>query len=1441
MKFIASKRSGRVTNFALAALLVVSTLTASVPFIFSQAANAVENYTSQSTGIGDWSADRTFPSGGADTIAFGGRSNVLNINIDTANASTDPGFYRTEGLKKDVAANDSIRADLYVDSSWSTKDVRAGLWGTGQDAGSVTAYPIVEFVTAGITGSYTGWRIYNTVDGSWTQLPDVAFNNDGWNTLETTLDATSGIFVYKINGVAVGTADSNGSSSIQTITLNSFNDGSNNVAENYAANWSNVQTGINDQNYSNVYVSTTGSDLNDGTTATAPFATIQKALDKVSVNGTVHVASGSYTASDLNVHTQGTKLIGDAGAKLVIPAVAEGVQVNAVDIHANNVTVSGFEAYSEQILDSYKVHTWTGTIQRGVAVPINVTGFTISGNNIHNVRNGILVDGQGNTGSITGNTIENTKGAISVQYTDGTGIAISGNQQGPIGNAWAVNLHLNGHFDAGVYSNAKIATIAPAPAQTVIRNLSTANGGWSVQDQGYATSNRSEVNINANGSATAQGDPLGNIDTFAHGIDAVIDGGLVKVTGPYTLTTNLNVTKPVVIDGQGNTITTSGGSQIFTFLASGSTFKNFTVQKDDNADQNIIGIQGNNTTITGNGFFAHFSVPANAGTTRALVVSTSTGTTISGNDFEHIRQPAYINDNATGVISANNVFDTKGFVLVANSNFSVTGNSFTANFADVAIIDNDGNPATPVVNNYTCPVTLAMIANNGNANVDNQVLTTPCPVQAPTSPRWLSHTGVILGAYTNVNLVTPAWNAPLSGADHYEYSYTSPTDSNWSAPAAFSGTSIPDQSFYGAGNNGTEGAWRFRVRTVDVTGDTSAWVESPVLTYDKTAPTVSTLVAPAPISNVVLNTGTFLLDWTDATDGAGSGVAYYEYQAANNGAVDSDGTLLAQNIVYETNKPGNQGPLPTSQVQASGTPDGTYYWQVRAIDNAGNASAWSEVGKVTVDTVKPAAPTVTATGITTGTTTNQGSVNILWTTPSTDTTKYDYRVWTNIAGDPYNGVANAYYDNGLTGNSRNGAFTQGDGTYFVQVRAIDAAGNISDWSNTFTVTYDHIAPAAPVLKVKVGSTDLVSGQSTNSYDFTQYWNTPTGSPVKYEYKYWNNISTSAYNDESHPYDVFNNGTSQPGEFNQGEGTHYIQVRAIDAAGNASDWSNTFTLVYDATAPGVSISAVITNPTDISGTVTEAATVKVTIDGTTYTTSSVGGNWSIPTPVLATGTYTVSVVATDPASNTTSPAVTAQLPIDKTGPAVAVDTSTDTTNQPTITGTVDADADHVNIVVEDANGVVVESGAATYITGGTTWSYATQTALPNGNYTVFARAYDAFSNFTDNSAVVTVAVAPAIAPATAPTTTATVTSSTTPIITNPAAAAVLGATTENAASTDAAVKGASDDKAAAAVSSEAGKGQIFGIAWFWWILILAVIAGIAWFIAAAVRRRNEANS
>jgi hypothetical protein len=202
-------------------------------------------------------------------------------------------------------------------------------------------------------------------------------------------------------------------------------------------------------------------------------------------------------------------------------------------------------------------YAWGGTITRGIFVYTGHTGFNITGNTIQGLRNNILVDGR-DTGSITNNTIDNSKSGISVQYTDaGTGntegytIDISGNKEGQFGNEWGVNMHLNGHDDGTgnlVGNSVKIAAVAPTDVQDALKANSAANNGWTVQDQGYSTSNRTAVTVASTGSDSNQGSQLSPLATIQTGVDAVVTGGTVNVqAGNYT--GNVTINRPVVLKG----------------------------------------------------------------------------------------------------------------------------------------------------------------------------------------------------------------------------------------------------------------------------------------------------------------------------------------------------------------------------------------------------------------------------------------------------------------------------------------------------------------------------------------------------------------------------------------------------------------------------------------------------------------------------------------------------------------------------------------------------------------------------------------------------------------------------------------------------------------------------------------------------------------------------
>lgn len=198
------------------------------------------NNTSVPFVLSEWTTDRTAPSGGYDVEDFGGRTGTLRMGVDTSQ-QTQPSFYYYEGLQKNINGATAVGADLYVDSSWSTNKVRAGLWGVGQDAsGNITAYPVVEYTTDGTAG-YQGWRVFNDETGEWTQLPAVSVNENGWNTVHIVYNPATTVFDLYINGQSAGTSVATGSVSLSAVILDNYNYGS--EGSNYDVHWSNLTVG----------------------------------------------------------------------------------------------------------------------------------------------------------------------------------------------------------------------------------------------------------------------------------------------------------------------------------------------------------------------------------------------------------------------------------------------------------------------------------------------------------------------------------------------------------------------------------------------------------------------------------------------------------------------------------------------------------------------------------------------------------------------------------------------------------------------------------------------------------------------------------------------------------------------------------------------------------------------------------------------------------------------------------------------------------------------------------------------------------------------------------------------------------------------------------------------------------------------------------------------
>ncbi|MFJ2766292.1 fibronectin type III domain-containing protein [Streptomyces sp. NPDC087300] len=160
-------------------------------------------------------------------------------------------------------------------------------------------------------------------------------------------------------------------------------------------------------------------------------------------------------------------------------------------------------------------------------------------------------------------------------------------------------------------------------------------------------------------------------------------------------------------------------------------------------------------------------------------------------------------------------------------------------------------------------------------------------------------------------------------------------------------------------------------------------------------------------------------------------------------------------------------------VDVSADPDVTYAYKIRAVDDAGHVSPYTETQRGTVDTVAPFAPRDL-----TRSREDERGVTLTWRTGDSDAVKYVvYR-----AESPNAPRTKAGSTTSLTFRD-----TKGDAgrTYVYEVRGVDAVGNESASSNfvtgTKTVT-DATAPKAPSL----GNARLVGKRLTLSWSQSPY-------------------------------------------------------------------------------------------------------------------------------------------------------------------------------------------------------------------------------------------------------------------------------------------------------------------------------------------------------------------
>ncbi|MEB3198834.1 MAG: Ig-like domain-containing protein [Candidatus Sericytochromatia bacterium] len=453
--------------------------------------------------------------------------------------------------------------------------------------------------------------------------------------------------------------------------------------------------------------------------------------------------------------------------------------------------------------------------------------------------------------------------------------------------------------------------------------------------------------------------------------------------------------------------------------------------------------------------------------------------------------------------------------------------------------------------------------------------------------------------------------------------------------------------------------------------------------------------------------------------------------------------------------------MPTTPLTAS-----NHGFTARVVDGAGNISAESKVFTVSVDLTAP--PAGELTGLTADTDTG-----------SSETDGITSKLQPKLYGTVESYATVELLENGVkigeTIADKAGAWTispnLGAGQHNLEIRAIDAAGNVGPKNPIKTIFIDATAPLAPVIsglgKDKDGNatdtgTSANDGITTAAKPVFQGMTEPGATIRLLEGDRLIGTATA---------DRFGAWSVTPTE-DLAAGAHRLVAEAYDVAGNKSVLSSAFDMRVDPSSPAIPVVTGFSAATDTGASPTDGTTrlsrpvilgkanptnlVDVFVAGKLVgqTAADADGNWSLtPTTPLAEGANLVTAKATSRGSGETSVASAAfNATLDTLTPAKPVfkgltpETTTSKTvvdltsnRQPTLFGEAEAGS---TVEVYDGTVLLGKLTAAP----DNTWSLPLLQPLTAGTHTISVLVRDLAGNVSPNSDVRTFTVdftAPAI--------------------------------------------------------------------------------------------------
>jgi parallel beta-helix repeat protein len=334
-----------------------------------------------------------------------------------------------------------------------------------------------------------------------------------------------------------------------------------------------------------------------------------------------------------------------------------------------------------------------------------------------------------------------------------------------------------------------------------------------------------------------------------------------------------------------------------------------------------------------------------------------------------------------------------------------------------------------------------------------------------------------------------------------------------------------------------EGVWYWRVMAKDNVGNTGAWSENRLFRIDTTAPIAPVLVWPENEKNLDDNTPN--LNWNAVIEN--SMPVTYDIQVDNDNAFDSP--LIWENDIREDNY----------QVQDA-MAEGTWYWRVRANDNASNIGPWSENKWFRVDVTPPAAPTLFSPA--NGLQTNENTPTFGWASVFDVSAPVTYEIWidndstfTSREAENSGQIDSSYVPAALA-----------DEHYNWKVRACDNAGNYSEWSIVWTFLIDTVAPGTALKLAPANGTKT----NDNTPTFSWYVATDDSSGIRC-YEIWVDNDLDFKSPECLENTADNLTTSCTPTALADENYQWL-VRAWDWAGNVGYFETAWTILIDTTPP-----------------------------------------------------------------------------------------------------------------------------------------------------------------------------------------------------------------------------------------------------------------------------------